>query len=291
MNTRILPVLVRREFWEHRALWLGPLVLAGLYLALCFVPGASPGFDLNAGARAAAAGRSELLFIFAQLFFAATLFLLMSVVVFFYLADCLYAERKDRSILFWKSLPVSDAATVLSKVLVALLVVPLGMFALAVITNVLAFAILFARFHGAPYLGQFVHWDTGLWLRLNAVLLVDVLILGLWYLPLVAYQLLVSAWAKSMVFVWTVLPPLAVVVGERLLFGTWHAAALIGHRLGTGFTGFAHDAGPGAPGPEALFAHIDALGLLSRPELWIGVAAGAGLLFAAVRIRRYRDES
>ena len=47
----------------------------------------------------------------------------------------MHGERRDRSILFWKSLPVSDATTVLSKASIPLVVVPLVTFAVTVATQ------------------------------------------------------------------------------------------------------------------------------------------------------------
>ena len=54
-------------------------------------------------------------------------------VCFGYLVDCLYAERKDRSILFWRSLPVSDRDTVLAKFFVATIATPLLVWAVALV--------------------------------------------------------------------------------------------------------------------------------------------------------------
>ncbi|HEU4624966.1 MAG TPA: hypothetical protein VFS52_09405 [Steroidobacteraceae bacterium] len=283
------PVLVRREFWEHRALWIAPLVLAALYLAACFMPGA---FGLGGVPRGPLhIDGSPLLF--AQLMFTSVLFALMSVVVFFYLADCLYAERKDRSILFWKSLPVSDAATVLTKLVVALLIVPLGVFLVAFVTNLLAFGILYVRLHGNAALAPLMSWDTAGWLRLNGIVLVYIFVLALWYAPVAAYQLLISAWAKGSALVWTVLPPLILVLGERFIFGTHYIGGALRDRFGINLAGIAASgrAMRAAVGGRRLFDGIDVIGLLTTPAMWIGIAVAAGLLFGAIRIRRYRDDT
>ncbi|HVY83121.1 MAG TPA: hypothetical protein VG994_19200 [Steroidobacteraceae bacterium] len=283
------PVLVRREFWEHRSLWITPVVVAALYLATCFLPGA---FGLSGLPRETLHMDGSPL-LFAQLMFTAVLFGLMSVVVFFYLADCLYAERKDRSILFWKSLPVSDAATVLTKLVVALLIVPLGVFLIAFVTNLLAFGILYVRLHGNAALAPLMSWDTGGWLRLNGIVLVYIFVLALWYAPVVAYQLLVSAWAKGSALVWTVLPPLILLLGERLIFGTSYVATALRERFGINLAGIAASgrAMRAAVGPRGVFDGIDVIGLLTAPAMWIGVAIAAGLVFGAIRIRRYRDDT
>jgi ABC-2 type transport system permease protein len=296
---KTLPVLIRREFWEHRVLWIAPLVVAILYIVMCLIPvGFNPGgIDMGDASISGSRDPSFLLVAGIQTTFTVLLLLLMSVVAFYYLSDCLYAERKDRSILFWKSLPVSDTATVLSKLLVALLVLPLGVYALALVTNMLAFGILYARFHNSPLVQHFVRWDTSVWLRLNLLLVADIVVLALWYAPVAAYQLLISAWAKSSVFVWTILPPLVLILGEKLVFGTWNVAQLIGYRLGTGMSdlagsGFGLAADHHGPdGLEGLLDQVNLLPLLGTAGLWIGVVVAGALVFAAIRIRRYRDDS
>jgi ABC-2 type transport system permease protein len=70
-----------------------------------------------------------------QMLWVAVLYVAAAIVGAFIALDCLYAERKDRSILFWKSLPVSDGLTVLSKFLVIVAVAPLGIFLLAAVSD------------------------------------------------------------------------------------------------------------------------------------------------------------
>jgi ABC-2 type transport system permease protein len=293
MNAQTFPILIRRELWEHRVLWIAPLVLAALFIAGCIVLGGSSlsGFETHGWPRSSPSN-GEFGFVMFQLVSTVILFALMSVVIFFYLTDCLYAERKDRSILFWKSLPVSDAATVLSKLSVALFVVPLGVFVVALVTNVLAFAILWLWIRGTPFLQQFLQWDTLTWLRLHGILLTDVLITALWYAPLAAYQLLVSAWAKSNVFVWTILPPLALSIGEWAVFGTWNIRDVILQRLMFSPSQGGATASSAAHGSvDVMLSQISAVGLLATPALWIGVAVAGLFVFAAIRIRRYRDDT
>jgi ABC-2 type transport system permease protein len=296
MNT--LPILIRREFWEHRVLWMAPLALALLYIIACLIPGGihAGGIPANGAMPNVGTERAVMIFLGVQMAFTTFLYMLMSVVVFFYLADCLYAERKDRSILFWKSLPVADSVTVLSKLLVALIAMPLAMWALALVANLLAFGILYVRFHDSRVLQNFVHWDTWAWLRLNGYLMLDVLVIALWYAPVAAWQLLISAWARSAVLVWTLLPPLALLLAERMVFGTWHIARFIAYRLGGGlYEGRPRpdfEVGPGTRGSVEDFLHgVDLSPVLGNVNLWIGLAVAVILVFGAVRIRRYRDDS
>jgi len=292
-----LPILIRRELWEHRMLWIAPLVLVGIYLCMCFVPG--PGvIGIPKGMHIPDLGpeRSVVALLGMQVVFTGFLVLLMGAVVFFYLADCLYAERKDRSILFWKSLPVSDWITVLSKALVALVIMPIAIFALALLANLLAYGILWIRFHDTVVMPNFIRWDTFAWLRLNGNLFANIIVLSLWYAPIVGYQLLLSAWARSSVLVWTLLPPLALMLAEGWFVKSWNIAQFLGYRLFWGM--WEHrpppnfDVGPGTHNTiENVLRGTNLLPALGNVNLWLGLAVGIALVLAAIRIRRYRDDS
>lgn len=292
-----LPILIRREFWEHRMLWIAPLVLVAVYLLLCFVPG--PGVvGIPQGAHIPDLGpeRSVVVFLGIQSVFTMFLILLMGAIVFFYLADCLYADRKDRSILFWKSLPVSDWITVLSKAAVAVVVMPVAIWALALVANLFAYAILWVRFHGTAVMPNFIQWDTGAWLRLNGHLFTNILVLALWYLPIVGYQLLLSAWARSSVLVWTLLPPLGLMLAEGWFLHSWNVAHFLGYRLLGGLIGHRpppnFDVGPGTHNTvDGVLRGSNLLPALGNIDLWIGVVVGVVLILAAIRIRRYRDDT
>jgi ABC-2 type transport system permease protein len=222
--------------------------------------------------------------------FTLLLYGLMAVVGFAYLCDCLYSERKDRSILFWKSMPVSDSMTVLSKLLVGLIGIPLVVFGFALVTNVLAYLVFKVTLDhggamGPPSTG---HW-TGLdWLQLEALLLMDVFILALWYAPIAAYQMLVSVAVPRSAMVWTVLPPLVLIFGQKLLFNSWTIASFTGDRLGTVVSRLPSRGGDGI---AALLDKANLIGLLAFPSLWIGLAVAALMLYVTIRIRRHRDDT
>jgi ABC-2 type transport system permease protein len=218
--------------------------------------------------------------------FTILLYLLMAVVAFFYLCDCLYAERKDRSILFWKSLPVSDAATVFSKLIVALIAIPAVVYLLSLVTNVVAFMIFKVLFHNAPPPPATSEWTFFGWLQVNGYLIIDIFVLALWFAPIAAYQLFISAVVPRAPFVFTLLPPLALIFGEALFFGTWHIGQFIGHRLGA--VQFGPRAGRGV---QDVIDTLNALPLLGKPELWIGALLAAALVYLAIRVRRHRDDS
>jgi ABC-2 type transport system permease protein len=277
-------MLIRREFWEHRVLVIAPLALCVVYLVLCALAGAH--FNVGWVYIGNAEPTSAAFFFVMHIVFIVMLYGLMALVVFYYLCDCLYAERKDRSILFWKSLPVSDAMTVLSKLVVSLIAVPLVVYLLALATNLLALVVFKIAFQFQPPGNPAAHWTLLAWLRLNGYLLADVFVLALWYAPIAGYQLLVSVLAPRAVFVCTLLPPLTLIFGQKVLFDSWSIGQFVLHRLGV----LSLRGGPGA-GLEAAIDGVNALPVLRLPQLWIGVAVAAVLVFLAIRIRRHRDDS
>jgi ABC-2 type transport system permease protein len=276
---------VRRELWENRSLYLAPLAVAALFLVgylistLRLVSRIHAGWPLNPLQQQQAL---EQPYTFAALLIMATTF----IVSFFYCLDALYGERRDRSILFWKSLPVSDLTTVLSKFSIALVVLPLITFAVTVVTwwvtLLLSSLILLAG-------GQSV---AGLWgdlslFHMSGVLLYHLLAYhSLWWAPIYAWLFLVSAWARRAPFLWAVLPPIAIAVAEKIAFNTFHFGSMLGRR----FSGGGQGAGF-APGHMSMVP-LTQLGLgqfLISPGLWSGLLVAAVFLAGAVRLRRYRE--
>jgi ABC-2 type transport system permease protein len=288
-----MPMLIRRELWEHRSLWVVPLVIAGLIVVAAMFPHASMQID-----SADVATPQKYMDLFALFHSAMTVpqLLLMSVLLPYYLLDCLFAERKDRSILFWKALPVSDAQTVLSKLLVALAIVPLGVFVLTLFTDIAASGILAVRFHGSPMVRAFLRWDTEAWLHTQGRILAALVVVMLWYAPIAGYLLLVSAWAKRSAFLWAAMPPLVAMLIERIAFGTSYVAKFLGYRLRiSDMLGFQH----GAAGRAALAAGEHASGMLDRMrpwaalaniDLWLGLAATVALVWLTIRVRRHQGD-
>jgi len=227
--------------------------------------------------------------------------MVMSIVGTFYLLDCLLADRKDRSILFWKSLPVSDLKTVLSKLMTAAILIPLIAFAASFVTNLL---LLIVGSVDLLVLGL-SPWET-LWapnplFRTSILVFYAMIVQVLWYLPLMGYLMLVSAFAKRAVMVWAVIPPLVISVLEQQLLGTRHFAALIADRLGGVFP-LAFDVNVREGNVESLgeladkidrslFEVIDIGPLLQSAGFWMGLLVAAGFIAGAVYLRRYGDDS
>jgi ABC-2 type transport system permease protein len=292
-----LRTLVRREFWEHRYLWIAPLAVAALLMVTAVIGRVH--LDIGDDAHLAAADQRVALLTIVQWALTATFYILTLFIVSYYALDCLYAERKDRSILFWKSLPVSDGLTVGSKILTALVVVPLGVFALSLLSGLLFFAIMSARIAAGSIPGV-VSWSTVEWLRTEVAMLIVQLVASLWYAPGAAFLLLVSAWAKRSPFLWATLPWVVAPILEKIAFGTHYVWDFIAYRSngiwGTLAYGPTHGhfniiSKHGLHPVGTLLDEFNLGAVLTDIDLWLGVAAAAAMLYAAVRVRRYRDDS
>jgi ABC-2 type transport system permease protein len=291
MNTSPMITLIRREFWEYRMLWLLPLVLAGLLVLVSLLP--HSGMQVDASSYHTPEKYREYYMMFHGIL-TAVQFALLSIILPVYLLGCLSTERRDRSILFWKSLPVSDRQTVLAKVLVALVVVPLGAFVLGAATDIVASTILSIRLHGVPMIGMFLRWDSLAWLETQQFVLAALVALLAWYAPVGAYLLVVSAWAKRSSFLWVVGPPSAAMLIEWLLFRTHYVTRFLGYRLSSAralsypyqYTGVEPTVG-GHPG---MFDSARPLSAFTNVDMWLGLVAAAALVYLAIRIRRHQSE-
>jgi len=271
---------VRRELWENRSVYLAPVGVACIVL-VGFLAGL---FRLPERVRAAQALGPDSVRAAIELPFVVAAIIIMAAEIFvaiFYSLDAFYGERRDRSVLFWKSMPVSDLTTVLAKASIPILLLPLVAYAATVVTQgvmlLVSSVVLPARGVSASILWRDLPFSDVIWINFKHLVAFH----GVWYAPLYAWLLLVSAWATRVPFVWAVLPPLAIGVIERLTFNSSHFATL----LQTYFFGSGGDmSGAHAMTMDMLAIPLDAL--LLRPALWAGVAVSALFLFGATRLRR-----
>jgi len=273
---------LKRELWENRWLWLAP---SGVALVLAFGV-ATYAFKITGPMRAIAAvaelhqrqAISQPYDVVAGLMMGIGL-----IVAAIYCVDALYGERRDRSILLWKSLPVSDAMTVIAKLTIPVLVLPVIIWALTVAVQVvlllLSTAVLAAHGESAALL-----W-TQLHLGRDAIGLLYHLVAlhGISTVPVYAWLLLVSAWATRAPFAWAILPPSAIMVFERVAFGTTRIASLFMKQLGGGVS--APPPPPGATLMESMNA-VPLGRLIAAPGLWMGFVVAAMFVVGAVRLRR-----
>jgi len=257
---------IRRELWENRSIYFAPMAAAVIFLV---------GFAISMIRM-----RIQNKVLWDQYELAPALIMGAALIVsVFYCLDALYGERRDRSILFWKSLPVSDVTAVLAKLAIPILVLPLLSFIITVAAQLLTLIMGSAILAGS---GLNTHglWANVSWFRVPAIWLYHlVTVHGLWYAPLYCWLLLVSAWAPRAPFLWAFLPPFVIYGVEKIAFNTSYFFNLMQYRL----TG---------PGNGMDTEHQDFTAtliphhFLSTPGLWSGLALAALFLFAAIRLRR-----
>ncbi len=312
--------LLKREFWENRGgfLW-APVVTGAIVTVLTFIAATigvirffqfkkDASFDLNMdsdmleharqlgsvgdGILMGGMGLTQLVLAF---------------VVFFYALGTLYDDRRDRSILFWKSLPVSDTQMVLSKAAWALILAPLLSIAIGVLVGVALWVIAAVSMGvmGVPAgWAMFTH-SHPLTVIGNVVSTVPLYLF--WALPTVGWLMFCSAWARSKPFLWAVLVPvLACVIISMLgilgvdvpygplwytvvyrglmsvMPGTWSPRSLSSEAL----------QGQEIETPADLVRMMN-LGnnwhVFTTADLWIGAAVGVALIAAAIYLRRWRE--
>ncbi|PJJ99633.1 hypothetical protein CO611_03945 [Lysobacteraceae bacterium NML03-0222] len=325
--------LIRREWWEHRgSFFTGPVIAGGIFLILTLLmliigqvlfnknkplDGAVKinNLDLAKLDQNALASPEHLQSyadaINVSLLLAGTWpLVIFGFAVFFYLLGALYDERRDRSILLWKSLPLSDTQTVLSKLVTALLVAPLSASLVALVTA-LGFGLLISLFilinGGNPLTLFWAHLSP---LQLAGGLFAWIPIYMLWALPTVGWLMLCSAWARNVPFLWAILLPLLAGIAVsmfsmlgyssggfwyhivwRLLASAWPG----GHMLHYLRTQDGLDLLRPLQDDLSLLLRIDGpwggWHLLASPELWLGAIAGIAMMLIAIRLRRWRSEA
>jgi len=282
-ETRPMYWSVRRELMENRFLYLAPLIVAAVVLFGSFMTLATMPHRKNLRAQDPA---TQSALVKKPISMApAPIMLATFLIGMFYSLDALYGERRDRSILFWKSMPVSDLTTVVSKASIPLVVLPLIAFALSVAAQfvliVLTTPVLLGNGVSSGALWRFRFFE-GL-----VIMLYGLTVHMLWFAPIYAWLILVSAWARRTPLLWAVLPPFIVVLVERMAFGTSHFASMLGYRV----TGAMREAfsPSGQRGDVHRLTQLDPAGYLGTPGLWIGLFAAAVFLAASVRLRRNRE--
>jgi ABC-2 type transport system permease protein len=275
---------VWRELWENRSIYIAPLIVASIILFGSFVGAFHlAGRRRNALLLDPAHRRAaiEMPYNIAAMMLIFTAFL----VGVFYCLDALHGERRDRSILFWKSLPVSDLTTVLSKATIPLAVLPLITFAVIVVTHFIMMLISTAAL--LPSGLASTTWANFNLFQQSLILLYSLVAIALWHAPIYGWALLISGWARRATFLWAVLPLLAIGFFEKITFNTSYFVSMLANRL----MGFAPDAfdfqGRSNPAIDSM-TQLTPGRYLSTPDLWIGLIFAAAFLAAAARLRRYR---
>jgi ABC-2 type transport system permease protein len=286
-KTRPMYWLVRRELWENRSVFIAPLVVAavtffGFLISTFGLPSRRRAVLMlpEAQQRAGIAAPYDVI----AMMLVVTAFL----IAFFYCLDALYSERRDRSILFWKSLPVSDARTVLSKAMIPLVVLPSLLFVIIVATQIVmagwtTMILLASGSSSSALLATVKYFPPPL------LLLYFLIVVALWHAPLYSWLLLLSAWAKRATFLWAVLPVFAISILERIAFGTSYFGQFIQWRLFGGLGQSFLMPQKGQTPPADPWSGVTPGKFLATPGLWLGLIFAAICLAVAIRLRRNRE--
>ena len=297
--------LIKREIWEHRAIYVTPIAIA-IVVTLGSTAGivTVSAFDREVEMAifgvtniASEAERSAAL----TMFFLGTSWIFLfalAILTIFYTLDSLYAERKDKSILFWRSLPVTDAETVLSKLVMAVVVIPLVTVAAIIVTHLanLLISSIWIGIKGGDAI-KLIWGSASLFDNWIAALIVT-LASAVWMSPFVGWFLLVSAYAKRSPFLLAVMPLAIIPLIEWILFRSAVFAELVFGRGGMLplFRGMDldqyFDEERLRVNEEAvrLLAHLDIVMFLSNPALWAGFLVCGAFTTGAIYLRRFRGE-
>ena len=296
--------LLKREIWESRGIWMAPTICAAIMILgtlLGVMKTGSVQIDAEMLDKIHASmmpGQARGLIVVALITLGVPFLITAQFTQYFYTLDALFSERRDRSILFWRSLPVSDRATVLSKVVVAALLIPLAAAVATLVTSIVLFAIASVKAPAVLPLAAYL-WSPSVWVGWVGTLLYLTLASALWFLPVIGLNLLVSAWAPRSPLGYAAMVPAAIMLAERVVFGTnvfWRAVVAF-------YAGFPQHAlvrsggsltinfeNPGSlDASVTAFDFIHPLGFLATPALWVYVALGAAMIAGAIGLRRYRD--
>ena len=275
---------VRRELWENRYIYVAPLAFAAIYL-FAFLIGTITLPQRMHAIFALDPGRQHDQLEQPYILAAGLIMVATFIVGVFYCLEVLQGERRDRSILFWKSLPVSDSITVLSKMSIPMVVLPLLTFAIMLTTH-LIMLLLSVAVVLASGMSVTVYWSQLSLFHLSMLLIYHfVTVHVIWYAPIYAWLLLVSAWARRVALLWAVLPLVVIGVIERIAFDSSHFVRMVMDRLSGASEGASMTRGASMD----MMLAVDLGKYLSSPGLWIGTALAAAFIAAAVRLRRNRE--
>ncbi len=316
--------LLRRELWEHTSLKAIPLTLLVFVLlsnlAFIFVFGSSANVITISMENDASslnnyidyftrldADKQSVIINGTMITTGMIINSILLIVMFFYLLDSLYGERKDRTILFWKSLPVSNKQTVLSKLTIAVFIIPVIIFITTGLANLITLSLQSYTFYHNQQAADLLWHQTDIigTTMFSIFLLIQQTI---WYFPVMGWLLFCSAWCrKPPIIVAVLIPALLVFIDSSFALGTGISEVLL-ERLPLGIMSMQlgsessmmsypyNMGGQQLPGFNmvagiSLPSLHDILRFLGNIKVWMGIVIGIFFTGMAISLRRWRDDS
>jgi ABC-2 type transport system permease protein len=298
--------LLKRELWEHRSIYVTPIAISsivtlGVLAMLVFASGYAAQLDIAIFGAQNIAGDAERKAALTGFFIGTSwvFVIALAILTVFYCLDSLYAERKDKSILFWRSLPVTDAETVISKLLTAILVIPAAAMIGIIATHLVNLIItsIWVSMKGAD--ASVLIWGSVSLIDNWLAAFIVVLASGIWMSPFIGWFLLVSAYAKR--------SPLLIAFMPLVLIGLLEGIILRTHVFAENVLGrgdslplfrtvdiesfFEEEQWRLSEGATNLLQHLDIVKFVTSPAMWAGLVVCGLLCTGAIYVRRYRDES
>ena len=298
--------LVKREIWEHRSIYMTPaaiviIVTLGVLAMLAFASGFAAELDIAIFGAQNIAGYPERKAVLTG-FFLGTSWIFLVALMFltvFYSLDSLYAERKDKSILFWRSLPITDAETVISKLLTAIFVLPIATVVGIIVTHLINLTVLsmWVAMKGGD--GGMLVWGSVALLDNWLAAFIIVIASGIWMSPFIGWFLLVSAYTKRSPLLMAFMPLIVISLLEGIVLRTHvFAENVLGRGDGLPLFRkanieqfFEEEQWRIGENASNLLTHIDVVQFITTPGTWAGIVVCGLLCTGAIYVRRFRDES
>lgn len=272
--------LLRREVLENRALFIAAPAVLALVLSVfaLWAISMAPGEQLAAGVEylsimfdGLSPGEMAPMFLMPAIPF----IMMLYACVLIYLLNALYQDRKDLSVYFWQSMPVSNLGTVLSKVVTVIAVVPA--FYVAILFVVYLLAVTALSLLGLSYDVEVAGLGYMFMAAVVSLLLfyVSAFLAALWLLPTIGWLLLFSAFAKRTPVMWALGVFILLGLVEDLIFGTQFLGNWVESR--SNFRQYIVLDFPMAM--DRLFSY----------DMLFGLVVGAILITGAVYMRRFVD--
>ncbi len=250
MNTTKIITQIKRELWENKGGFIyTPLIITGLYLFIglgviiyfsesigahhsvqdsalkiecngnpCVNGGGPELFNAVTSVGSSPDAFGEII-LGAMYVNCALLSVVLSIALTTYILRCLFDDRKNNEILFWRSMPVSETTNVLVKLGMQLLVAPFIVLLINELVTVAYFVaglIVFAS-HGVPLSYLLASVANGKVIYIPLQICYENIFGLLMLMPVIGYFLFSSALAKKSPFLTSALIPVILIIVDAML--------------------------------------------------------------------------